>query len=270
MTDNPYQQPADGGTSPESSDVCNRPLHSYWSVFFATLLGSPIAGAVVIGISLIRLGRKRTAWTVMSLTMAATVVFFIAVYQMPDDARMRGYITLQLLFTHSLARFLYGRDLSRQQQQSGPIASGWIGMALGAVTCAAIVAVVLGVFMVLEDVPLAALLDDYGTEVSLGNDSVYYDGDATLADAKKLQQFLIEMDYFGNQGCDVRIRREAGKCIISFVLEDEALQDDEMLDAFQAMADLLADEGFGSPTFVELCDNTFEPAETLTGSPILE
>lgn len=112
---------------------------------------------------------------------------------------------------------------------------------------------------------LVAMLEDYGEELIVGRDTVYYDGEASKGDAVKLADYLKEWEYFGQEGADVRIRYEGEVCIVSFCLYESSISDEETVASFQWLADDLAEEGFGPPTKVELCNDLFEPQKTLTG-----
>ena len=272
MSDDPYVYHAEDELSKVSTDngespVSTKPLHSLWSVFFATLFGSALGGVSVISISLFRLNRSRTAWIVLGCGVLFVVVLFVGLWQLPDDVNIPSsavYVP-QLFCLHLLAKQLYGKDLEKQARAGGRIASGWVGIGIGLLSVAVVLVVAVGAVVMVEGIPLMALLEDYGEELIVGRDAVYYDDGASKDDAVALAEFLKEWGYFGQEGADARIRYEGEECIISFCLYESSIIDEQIVESFQWIANDLAEEGFGPPTKVELCNLMFEPQKTLTG-----
>lgn len=272
MPDSPYQfRPEDEVTRADAdqgeSPVSSKPLHSLWSVFFATLFGSILGGGVVISINLFRLNRTRQAWIAVVVTVVSSFVLFAGLLLLPDDLDIpsSAFYVPVLISMHLLAKHIFGDDLEKQKRAGGLIRSGWGGVGVGFVCMVALLLVIVGASILVEGVPINALFADFGSELVVGNDSVYYDGDATKNDAKLLADFLKEWEYFCDEGTDARIRYEGGECIVSFCLYESAVSDDEIVSVFQSIANDLAGSGFGPPTKVELCNDMFEPLVTLTG-----
>ncbi len=113
---------------------------------------------------------------------------------------------------------------------------------------------------------LSALLlePSFGTVVEFGNDEVYYSGDATEADARKLAGVLREIEFFGTGGASVRLESSSGRHTVSFVLGDNAWDDAETVDAFRDIGRTLAETAFSPPLKIQLCDEYFTPHEAIT------
>lgn len=246
-------QTADGAPSA-------RPLHPLSGVVVATFLGTPIAGSIVIALSLWRLGRKTAAWVVVSAIMLLTIGFFILLFVMPENnIPNTAYTVPQLVIMYLLGKQLYGRQLLKQERARGPVASTWKGAGIGLLCLLVVVPVVLVGAFLHEGVgfaDLGGLLVDHGTLVEFADDEVYFDGDATREDANKLAGALKELDFFGSGGgVTVRIRREGSQTIISFVLIDGAWDDETTVDEFHQIGVGLNEAGFDPPLSIELCDD---------------
>ena len=277
MTENPYafeppelpkntaQNTAqDAEVGPPASVL---PLHPLSGVLAATLLGSGIGGAVVIALSLSRLGRKSTAWWTLGLTVAVLFPLFVGLAYLPDDMNVPSIpiSVVQMFCTYQIGKQLYGRDLKQQEATGGPIASAWKGAGIGLLSCVVFVCSIVGYIMVAEGESLATLFGDYGNVIVIGQDEIYYDGNAKEADARELGTFLTEAGFLGDSGVSVRISRNSEQCTVSFVLEDDAWDEPEVIEYFKMLASDLAYEGFGTEVIVELCDDTFEPHRSVVG-----
>mgnify|MGYP000247612724 CR=1 FL=1 len=270
MSENPYAfQPepqvatATDGLQPAS----DRPLHSMWSVFWATFMGTPIGGAIVIALSLARLNRTKAAWLTLLITACVFLPILIGLFFLPDDLHIpnSAFAVPQLFIMHFLAKHLYGREYKQQVAANGPISSGWKGVGIGLMTGLVFVTVGIGTILMYEDIGISELLADYGTPVEFGDDTVFVSGDATKADARKLCSYLTEQEFLGQAdgGADVKLRRNGDLVTVSFVMGDGAWEDPEIVDYFQYLADELVKQGFGPPVIIEICDDTMTARETV-------
>ena len=139
MTENPYafeapELPKSTGQDVEIGPPASAlPLHPLSGVLAATLLGSGIGGAMVIALSLSRLGRKSTAWWTLGLTVAVLFPLFIGMAYLPDDMNVPSIpiSVVQMFCMYQIGKQLYGRDLKQQEASGGPIASAWKGAGIG-------------------------------------------------------------------------------------------------------------------------------------------
>ena len=104
----------------------------------------------------------------------------------------------------------------------------------------------------------------YGTVVEFGNDEVYYSGDATEDDARKLAGVLRDIQFFGTGGASVRLESSSGQHTISFVLTNKAWDDPESVDAFKGIGRILSETAFSTPLKIQLCDAYFTSQESFT------
>ena len=275
MSFNPFAIPDDLKSSDATSvdtvgDVPSaEPLHPLSGVVFATFFGTPIAGAVVIGLSLWRLGRHTVAIMVVAATLLLMCVFFAAIMVLPGIENLPGTALAlpQIVIMYFLGKQLYGRELQRQEETHGPVASKWKGAGIGLLVLLVIASVSFGALVVSEGVGLSdisALFADHGTVVEFAEDEVYIDGNATRYDAKTLADALKELGYFGGTGTSVRLRREAGQTIVSFVLRDGAWEDESTVEGFRQVGIQLSRAGFSPPLSIELCDDSFKVQRSLT------
>lgn len=266
MSHNPYAAPDDldsfnVSVTPITDEAPSvSPLHPLSGVVAATFLGTPMGGAVVIAISLWRLGRRNAAFVVAGVTLLIMVAFFALMMRFPNHVNVRGtVITLpQLFIMYFLGKQLYGRELEKQQKAGGRIASAWKGAGIGLLSLVAIVPMLLGVVLIAEGVGPGALFANHGQLIEFGNDEIYIAGDATTEDADRLADALKEQDFFGGTGSSVRIRRDGHQTIISFVVQDGVWNDQSTVEAFQQIGARLNEAGFERPLSIELCNLNFE------------
>ena len=272
MNHNPYAIPEefksdDGTTSDPSSPAPSAgPLHPLSGVVAATFLGTPMGGAIVIAISLWRLGRRNTAIAVAGILLLITIAFFALIMGLPDDANVPNSVLTvpQLIIMYLLGKQLYGRDLERQAQAGGRIASAWKGAGIGLLSLVAMIPILLCIVFISEGIGPAALFANHGTLMEYENDEVYFAGSATADDANRLAEALKEIHFFGGSGASVQIRREGNQTIVAFVVHDGVWQDESTSEAFHTVGSGLKEAGFESPLSIELCNDSFEAQRTLT------
>ena len=145
MNDNPYAAPDDLNSinvsvTPITDDAPSvGALHPLSGVVAATILGTSIAGAIVIAISLSRLGRRNTAIKIVGLTLLLLIMsaFFVfwgrSLDDVADDVIVKIIVItlLQPPIMYLLGKILYGRELETRRRAGGRIASAWKGAALG-------------------------------------------------------------------------------------------------------------------------------------------
>lgn len=114
-----------------------------------------------------------------------------------------------------------------------------------------------------------ALLGDFimcstfGTVVEFGNDEIYYAGDATENDARKLAGVLREIEFFRSAGTSVRLESSSGQSTVSFILVENAWNDPETIGSFREIGQTVAASGYPSPLIIQLCDEYFLVKNTI-------
>jgi len=92
-------------TSETNDAPASKPLHSLSGVVVATFLGTPIAGSIVIALSLWRLGRKTAARFVVGGIVLVTSCFFAALFFLPENHPAgRAYLIPQLVIMYMLRK----------------------------------------------------------------------------------------------------------------------------------------------------------------------
>jgi len=124
------QQPAE--TSP--SRPSNK-LFGHWAVLWATLIGSPLAGGIVMAINYVRLGQRRAAfhaifWTAMFLVAVGVAITALKLPQ-PPDAIVPLLPVLPVIVMDCVARGLQGEAVAEHIRRGGTLASAWWGVAIG-------------------------------------------------------------------------------------------------------------------------------------------
>lgn len=107
------------------------------------------------------------------------------------------------------------------------------------------------------------LVPSIGTVVNFGNDEIYYAGDATENDARKLADVLNELGFFGSTGTSVRLESVSGRSSVSFVLVENAWSDPETVGGFREIGKSIVASGFPTPLTIQLCDDYFSARNTI-------
>ena len=204
MNHNPYSAPDDLDSSNVSvtpiTDVAPSvaPLHPLSGVVAATILGTPIAGAIVIAISLWRLGRRNTAITMVGVTLLIMSAFFVLTMRLADHVNIPQFaITLpQVLIMYFVGKQFYGRVLEKRRRARGRIASAWKGAGIGLLSLVVIFPTLLGAALISEGIGLGVLLEIHGQLIEFGDDEVYIAGEATTEDADRVADALKELKFF--------------------------------------------------------------------------
>lgn len=267
---NPYHppEPNDVKTAEAESPMdipSDKALHSTGSVALATLLGSPIAGAIVLAISLNRLNRKTAAWIVLVAGAMLTIfLMVISIFEtLGNDIPSSVYVWPQIFGAWFVSRQLVGNAVDQQRQAGGQIASRWIAAGIGVLSLAGVLGITVTGLVLHQGIDLAAILGDFGQQVSFGDDEIFLDGDANTEDAEILAALLTEEEFFGQNGVSVRISQRNGAWTVSFVVQEDATHDDEILEGFRYLGQSIQDAGLGPPLTIELCDEYFQPLAEL-------
>ena len=234
-------------------------LHPIRGVTSATFCGTPLAAGVVMALNFRRTGDSASARAALLTGLFATValvgLFLVLPEHVTDSIPSAAIMIPQLVAVNAIATRLQGDMLSDHEDRGGEIASAWRGAGIGILCLIPILLVIFGTALALEP--------SLGTRVSFGNDEVYYTQDATEADAHTLADALREANFFGGPGVSVQISATSGQYTISFVMVEQAWNNDDVVGYFRAGGRSLALE-FGTPLTIQLCNEYFEPQNTIT------
>lgn len=234
-------------------------LHPIRGVTWATFWGTPLAGGVVMALNFRRTGDSASARAALLTGLFASValvgLFLVLPEHVTDRIPSAAIMIPQLVAVNGIATRLQGEMLSDHEDRGGKIASAWRGVGIGILCLIPFLLVIFGSAMALEP--------SFGTRVAFGNDEVYYTEDATEADAHTLAGELREAKFFGGPGVSVQISATNGQYTVSFVMVEEAWNNAEVVGYFRAGGRLLALK-FGTPLTIQLCNEYFEPQNTIT------
>lgn len=235
-----------------------RRLFSVRSVMWGTIFGCPLGGGIVMAINYRRLGRSAAArWAIIGSVLATGVVGVIA-FIVPEEVPGLGLVVPQLIGMYFVAKSCQGEVIESHRKEGGGFSSQWAAVGIG-LCCLLIVGTgfMAAAFM---------LPDDIGTRLAINaNDDIYYSGSATEADARNLGEVLTGLGYFpSSDGASVAVSRSPQGVTISFVLADDVWNEEEAVSHFKGLGEEIADQGFGRPLVIELCNSYFQSKRTLS------
>lgn len=113
--------------------------------------------------------------------------------------------------------------------------------------------------------------ESYGEKVDFGNgEEVYYKGDATEQDARKLGAFLRNTGYFDGSGSkSVQIVKDSGTIMIRFVVKDGIWNQESYVSKFKDYGSQISSELYGGQQIeVHLCDTSFNTQKAFVPSVV--
>lgn len=269
----PAQSPPDGASqlAPDFADFLAAPLpvrttvpqyrlYSTGSAMLATLLGTTLAGGIVLAVNFWRSGRPRAAcWAV-----AAGLLL------LPLHIATCSVLSLWLAYAYFDA--LQGGAVGRHLQARGKLASAWGAAGIGLVfpVLAAAVAVSLAGWLFPEQVNTltgGATDGRWGERISFGRDEIHFSGDASEADARNLAATLQDMQVFGRNGALVLLAKWHGEYTVSFRLSSRACRRPAVLAFFRQAGQRLASETFQAPVIIRLCNEQLDVRQELNFIP---
>ncbi|PCI42095.1 MAG: hypothetical protein COB51_13395 [Moraxellaceae bacterium] len=121
-----YQPPAAEVTTsiPTTADF---KLYKISGVGLATVLGSPIAGGILMSQNFRRLGNQAAANKTLVLSILGTIAVFVIAYFIPENIDVPGAaLTVpQLIIMIMLTKQFQESDIKQHQEAGGIMASNW-------------------------------------------------------------------------------------------------------------------------------------------------
>lgn len=237
-------------------------LYAVNSVVWAAFWGSFVAAGIVMAINFARLGRKTAALATALLSIVATTALIAGAFVLPDDLEVpNSYFYIpQLVAAYLLAKAVQGPAIQKHIEQGGALSSAWYGSLIGALCLPCIFGPVVGVALLMEP--------SFGERIGFGgSDEIYYSGEATEADARKLGQILTDQEYFGQGGASVKLEKSSARYRIGFVVVAEARGDPETAEQFRSLGAVIVAGGFPTPLAIDLCDDSFGVVTSLVIGP---
>ncbi len=259
----PPMAPLPGGERMPPLTTPTYTLFDSKSVGLATLLGSPVAGTLLMAVNYRRLGKGSYGAAAVAIGVVVTVLAAVFGNLIPAAFSTAVAIGL-LLVTISVSQTLQGPVVAQHVSQGGKLGSRWAASGIGISLLAVIGG---GVFLAI----LGRQLLSQGSKVTFGaHDAVFYSGSATEADAQLVGEKLKTIGYFTDRGANVLLSKDKGDAVVSFVVKAGSWNRQEMISAFEEIGGSVA-PALGRDTIkVRMVDQSRETKLEMTaGSAII-
>jgi hypothetical protein len=219
-------------------------MFSSRSVVVATLLGTPAAGAVLMAVNYLRLGKTGFAAATVAVGLAVSAVAIELGYALPRQSASLIALTW-LILTGLAAALMQGKAVARHVNAGGRLASGWVGLGVGLVFLCVTFAVVFGVVR----------SRTVRNKVTIGEkDEVFYTGLATARDARALGEALKANGYLADRGTSVFLDGDKRGATIALVVKEGAWNDPDLLAREEEVVREVASSVGGLPIRVKVID----------------
>ena len=235
-------------------------LYDAPAVGIASLLGSPLAGAIVLAINYKRLNRAGAGWLTILVGTAVTAALVAIGMMLPGG--VGGAIGIAHYFLGvGASRALQESDLTAHKQLGGAMSSNWRAAGIGLITglCVAVVIVggLFGYFSLTAPLP--------GTRITIGqNDEIYFSGTATETNARDLGKALQDAGLLRDRGVTVQLIKRNGTTVIGYIVTDDGWNKPMLVDVFELFTRRAAPAVGGLPIEVRLMDEQCEVKKTWT------
>lgn len=231
-------------------------LYSPEQVFWASFLGTPIWGAVLLRRNFIRMGLETDARKIVWMTLGLLVVLVAAGAYLPSGASIGGLVGVSMgMKTHAQQtqgeRFRSFLESGGSKGSSALLALGLILFNVGLVGLAL----------------LAAWLPappPYHVDAGSGL-SVHYDQTGLEAEARKLGGTLASLGFTGSTTSTwhVRYHPTPEGITVGIVVEEGAWDEKASVDYFASLADRLRNGSPGRRVNLQLCDSNWFVMKTV-------
>jgi hypothetical protein len=241
-------------------------LYSPGQVTLATLLGTPVAGAILMASNYRGLGDPKQARSILIGGAIFTAALIILAFVLPEDFPGVSLAVPSVVAMHVVAKKVQGPAYDEHLRKGGEKASGWQAAGIG-VLC--LVVVFGGTFAVVFS---ASLLDGDEPEAKVvfgPGEEVYYVDGATEGEAQILGLALTAFGFFGTEGPkSVFLARSSDGFRISFCMQEGAWDDEETVRAFKNIAKALSADVFdGRPVETHICDEELVTKKVIPAEP---
>ena len=142
---NPYASPVIESDRPDST----LRLFSPGQIAWATFLGSPLAGCVLLSMNYRRNSNSSAAKKTLAAGAAVTVVLMIVAFLLPDAVPSSALPIGCVFAMHQIAKSLQGDIIEKHLLSGRTKASGWLATGIGFLSVVVILACLFAVLMVL-------------------------------------------------------------------------------------------------------------------------
>jgi tetratricopeptide (TPR) repeat protein len=235
-------------------------LHSPGDVAWATFWGGPLAGALVLAINYVRLGRRRAAaWAAVGGLLATGTLVAVRT-ALPITACVPGLVALLAMW--QTARALQGNAYERHLELGGRKASGWWAFGLGLLSAALVLLVAFAGGFAYDSFPVRG----WGSKLVIApEEEVYYTGGVTEAEARQLGQSLRTFGYFdGRSPGAARLSKTEDGIGVDLIVRPWVVHDAGLVGSYEQFARQLAADVYpGQQVTVRLCDEYFAVRKVL-------
>jgi len=212
-------------------------------VSLSALIGGPIPPGILIFMNYWRLGQKEKARLTLIATLALTTVFFVVMFQLPEEILDR---IPNVLFSSLYAAivYIYFRHYMAGEIETGfnsghQKASNWSVTGVTALGLIGTIIIIFGIAIIQPAFP--------GEQIDFNGNEVYFSGESTKQDGEILSAILFEIEYFGDGYENIaHIDKSNSKYFVSIPLDKEVWNDSEVIEVFTNVK-LVLEQEYRSP-----------------------
>ena len=225
------------------------------AVGLAAFICCPLAGAILMAVNYVRMGKTGKGILAVTLGLLATALNILiklnwktpsgSLSRLEYDAFEIIFLICTWMFTWQIAKEEQGKAVKEHIARGGELGSRETAFFVGLATVVALVVVGGG----------AVYGFQYRKIVVIGNrDQVIYSGLATKSDATALGNELKSNNYFLDRGSSVLLNKGIGSTTISFAVQNGIWNQEGMLSSFEELAREVSPTVGGLPIQVQLID----------------
>lgn len=234
-------------------------LHPLIGVVCATMAGSPVPGGVVLALNYWRSGRPIRAALTLVGGVVVTALVFAWLIRLPAEVfeKPPNLVLLipQVALVYLVASVLQSRLIREHVRRGGDMASGWRSMGVALLCLPFVAGLAFGL--------AKAMQPDLGTLLEFGNDEIYYAGEATEDDARRLATTLEDAGILESSGATIHVDAVGGEYSVSFIVADNSWNDPELTLGFRELGQVIAEEVFDTPLKIRLWDRELNTRKTI-------
>jgi hypothetical protein len=233
------------------------------SVTWATFLGTPAAGGIVLALNYWKWHQKGLAAAAVAGGLLVTAILGWLAWVLPLWIPAVVFLVPPIVGAYFVAKRLQGRRVDAHVAGGGKRASNWVGAGIGLAIFVPVATAFVTAFMV-SGVNPSALVDTQ-EYVDMGHDQyVCYTRGSTRDDAHHFGRALEEYGYLdGTMPADVLITGKAGFREISFLGAEGTWDDEANVQWIKDMAEEIAPAIGGKPVTVRLLDEDWNEKKRL-------
>jgi len=241
-------------------------LYSPRQILLASVLGGPLAGAVLMALNYRRLGRRAVACQAVLLGGTALVALLALGFVLRASATGTGLGVGAACGTSYIAERVQGTAYKEHIKRGGRRASSWRAAGVGLCSMAIVVAGILACVLSVQ-----ALHPDWmEPKVAIRpGEEVYFTGDATEDDARRLARFLTQEGVFDGRGRKTVLLAKGDRgYTVSLVVPQKVWEDDNAVLGLETLAVRISNFALDHRTVeIRLCDSSMTTKRVVRSSP---